>query len=131
MLSIQVGRMSELPVGWRQRIRELSYGPDLAWGAWSWTFNDGSCWAACGFVDSEMVGWAALTKEVDVRPVAGVFIADQWRGRGYARVLAGTLLNSLVPTHLDRNDVVYASVSLWPKWPQVIEACGLRFEEWH
>jgi len=38
-----VARMRDLPVGLRARMRELSLGP-IKWGAWSWTFHDGSCW---------------------------------------------------------------------------------------
>lgn len=60
--------MREHPVGWRQRMRELSLGP-VGWGIWSWTFGDGSTYAAVAVDKGQLFGWAGLTCEVDLAPV--------------------------------------------------------------
>jgi hypothetical protein len=127
--------MSEVPVGIRARMRELSLGP-IAWGAWSWTFHDGSCWAAIAYDGSEqtietVVGWAALTMEVDLLPVVGVYVSEKQRGRGFALTLVSSLLNALIADEvLAPGAQVYNSSWRWPKYAAVIEGCGLRSIKW-
>lgn len=134
MITVVIGRMAEIPVGWRQRIRELSLGP-VAWGSWSWTFQNGDCWVACAFEGVEtnpeaMVGWAAVTKEVDLLPVIGAYVDEGHRGRGLATMLATALLRWLVPVHLSPGAEVYATTHRWPGWQEVIESCGLQCRQW-
>lgn len=130
MRTVAFGKMKEMPVGWRQRIRELSLGPRVEWGSWSWTFQDGSCWVACAFVGPQMVAWAALTKEVDWLPVVAVYVHPDHRGRGLARLCATTLVQSLIGRELDPGESVYCSLDRWPKWEGLLEASGLVCVEW-
>lgn len=133
--TITVARMRDLPVGLRARMRELSLGP-IRWGAWSWTFHDGSCWAALAFDGSEstvesLVGWCALTMEVDVLPVIGVYVDEAQRGRGFALTLVSSLLNALIAEHvLEIGGKIFNSSWRWSKYAATIEACGLRSLKW-
>lgn len=133
--TISVSRMAALPVGLRAKMRQLSLGP-IAWGAWSWTFHDGSCWAALGFLGGEtaedqLVGWAALTLETDVLPVVGVYVDPAHRGIGLASQLVTTLLQSLINSDVvSRGDAVFNSTWRWPKYDNIVEACGLRSVPW-
>ncbi len=133
--TITVSRMRDLPVGLRARMRTLSLGP-IAWGFWSWTFHDGSCWAALAFEGGEtseanLVGWAALTEETDVLPVVGVFVDEAHRGKGLASALMTTLLQGLVSSHvLEKGAAVFNSSWRWSRYDSVIEACGLRSLAW-
>jgi GNAT superfamily N-acetyltransferase len=127
---ITVSAMRDVPVGLRSRMRELSLGP-IAWGAWSWTFHDGSCWAALAFDRDALVGWAALTEETDVLPVVGVYVAETHRGRGLAATLMTTLLRSLLGARvLAPGAQVYNSSWRWSKYAKIIESCGLRSLAW-
>lgn len=122
--------MANLAVGHRQRIRDLSLGP-VPWGAWSWTFQDGSCWAALGFEGGEMVGWAALTMEVDTLPVIGAFVAEPARGRGIGTTLVTTLLSRLVGLRvLERGAQVFNSTWRFPAYDAIIAGCGLHSVPW-
>lgn len=133
--TITVARMRDLPVGIRSRMRELSLGP-VKWGAWSWTFHDGSCWAALAFDGPEstvgaLVGWAALTMEVDLLPVVGVYVAESQRGRGVALTLVSSLLNALLAEGvLEPGAKLFNSSWRWSKYAKVIEACGMRSLRW-
>lgn len=133
--TISVSRMRDVPVGLRARMRELSLGP-IKWGAWSWTFHDGSCWAALAFdgdgtSHDALVGWCALTMEVDVLPVIGVYVAESQRGRGVALTLVSSLLNALLADDvLQPGAKVFNSSWRWSKYAKVIESCGLRSLKW-
>ncbi len=133
--TITVSRMRDIPVGLRARMRELSLGP-IAWGFWSWTFHDGSCWAALAFDGDEtreasLVGWAALTEETDVLPVVGVYVDESHRGRGLATTLMSSLLQALIAEGvLVRGARVFNSSWRWAKYAKVIESCGLRSLAW-
>jgi GNAT superfamily N-acetyltransferase len=133
--TITVSRMRDIPVGLRARMRELSLGP-IKWGAWSWTFHDGSCWAALAFDGdvtdhASLVGWAALTMEVDVLPVVGVYVHEAQRGRGVALTLVSSLLNALIAEKvLEPGGKLFNSSWRWSKYAKVIEGCGLRSLKW-
>ena len=133
--TITVSRMRDLPVGLRAKMRELSLGP-IPWGFWSWTFQDGSCWAALCFVGGEttedtLVGWAAVTFETDLLPVVGVYVSDAVRGHGIGQVLVSTLLQSMVNSGvLAVGDTVFCSMARWSKYDAVIRLCGLRPTLW-
>lgn len=130
-LRLELSRMRDLPVGVRARIRELSLGPYQVWGSWSWTFHDGSCWAACLFLGEELVAWAAVTLETDVRPVIGTFTAEAHRGKGFAGVVVPAVLNYLLAARvLTPGDEVACSTERWARYPQVIVGCGLRCLTW-
>lgn len=130
MHTIAVGRMGEMPVGWRQQFRKLSLGPRIEWGAWSWSFQDGSCWVAFAFVGTQPVAWAAITKEVDYLPVAAVYVHPAHRGQGLARLCATALVQSLLGTELSPGDKVYCASERWSKWGELMEASGLVCVEW-
>ncbi len=125
--------MRDVPVGWRFSMRKLSLGP-IAWGAWCWTFYDGSTWTAIGFSDADrtdLIGWAALTMETDVLPVVGVFVREDCRKRGIGRTLVTNLLHFLISDgDLYPGAAVFASTQRWPKWAEVVESCGLRCLTW-
>ena len=126
--------MGKLPIGYRQKFRELTYGP-IDWGAWSWSFQDGSCWVALYFdgaqTQENFVAWSAVTAEVDECPIVGCWVEEEYRGRGLAAFLISTLLHDLVQTgRLTEGETVYAKASWLRKYPELIEAAGLEFEEW-
>lgn len=133
--TITFSRTHKLPVGLRARMRELSLGP-VPWGSWSWTFQDGSCWAALCFTGGEtdedtLIGWAMLTMEVDILPVVGVFVHESCRGQGIGKLLVSSLLQSLIAAgKLQPGDTVYNSSMRWPVYEKVIESCGLRSALW-
>jgi GNAT superfamily N-acetyltransferase len=116
-------------------MRALSLGP-VPWGCWSWTFHDGSCWAALGFLGGEtteaaLVGWAAVTLETDLLPVVGVYVQEQHRGQGLGKALVTNLLQSSISGGiLSPGDAVFNSTWRWPAYEQVIQACGLRSLPW-
>ena len=129
-MRIEIAKMSDLPVGHRQRIRELSLGP-IAWGAWSWTFQDGSCWAAVGFDGDEVIGWSACTFEVDMLPVVGAFVAPSWRGRGTGSVLVTTLLRYLGGRRMIAPGAeIFNSTWRFPAYDGLIESCGFKSRRW-
>jgi GNAT superfamily N-acetyltransferase len=114
----------------RARLRELSLGP-VAWGAWSWTFHDGSCWAAVGYRDQRVVGWAAMTREVDARPAVGCFVAESERGRRLGTSLVDLLLKELLERGvLKTGDELFASTWRWDRWPALLERRGLACVPW-
>lgn len=131
-----VGRMGEIPVGLRPRMRELSEGPDLEWGFWGWTYHDGSTWAALGFdgatvEPSACVGWAALTMQIDTLPVVGVFVEPARRHGRRGELLLTALLRSLVcDGTLHAGAEVMAATGRWGRYPAIIESCGLRCKTW-
>lgn len=116
-------------------MRQLSLGP-IAWGFWSWTFQDGSCWAArCHeggeTTEESMIGWAALTMEMDMLPVVGVYVAAEHRKQGVGGQLVTTLLQSLLSSgDLVKGDAIFAANYMWERYPSIIEACGIRCLKW-
>jgi hypothetical protein len=134
--TITVSRMAELPVGLRHKMRQLSLGPYVPWGAWSWTFHDGSCWAALCFSGGEttedaLIGWAALTQEQDVLPVIGVYVDNPHRGYGHATALVVTLLQALLASgELYPGAEVANSAWRFPKYDEIIRGCGLKPVVW-
>ena len=128
---IRTGRMREVPVGWRMAIRDLSLGP-VAWGAWSWTFHDGSCWAALGFTpDERLIGWALLTCETDLLPVVAAYVHPTHRGHGLATELLTVLLRGLIQAgDLHEGDRVFASLHRWKKYETVLGDLGLEAVQW-
>ena len=126
--------MAEIPVGLRQKLRELTIGP-VAWGLWSLTFHDGSTWAALAFdgpQDPEhLVGWACITQEYDVHPMIGAFVLESHRGQGYAPLLVTSLARSLLGEGvLSTGDKIVATLSRWGGYVDLLEGCGLVCEEW-
>ena len=123
-------------VGYRQRMRELSLGPDIPWGTWSWTFQDGSCWASMAFENGRMtpermVGWAGLSMEIDKLPVVACFVDESWRRQGIGSSLVTSLLSTLRDTgKLSRRDTIFATTSRWPKFYELVEDCGMACKEW-
>jgi GNAT superfamily N-acetyltransferase len=129
-VNISISKMSDVAVGHKVRIRQLSLGP-ISWGAWSWTFSDGSTWAALGFDGDTMIGWAILTMEIDVLPVIGAFTDERHRGQGIGATLASALLRSLVESgELYPGAAVFASTERWKRWHEVVESAGLRCLTW-
>lgn len=131
--TIRTYRMADVPVGWRVRMRELSLGPlPDGWGSWSWTFHNGSCWAALGFVnDNELVAWAGLTEEVDTLPVVAVFVEELHRGSGLAAELLTSLLRGLlVAGDISVGDRIYASTGRWGRYEIVMDELGLECVTW-
>lgn len=130
-----VDRMGALPADLRARIREMSLGP-IAWGSWSWTFHDGSCWVALAFEGDEpvprrLLAWAALTKETDRLPVIGAYTHLDWRRLGLAERAVDALLGHVVGGgHLAPGDEVFASTWRWPRWHGLLERHGLRCVTW-
>lgn len=128
-------RMADIPPELKSKMRSLSLGP-IAWGFWTWTFHDGSCWAKLIFDGAEdtpenLVGWASLTKETDVLPVIGCFISESHRktGRG-RRLITGLLQDLLKKSVLGQGDAVFNSSQRWSSYKEIIESCGLRPLTW-
>lgn len=122
-------RMADVPQQWRARLRELSYG-DRAGGMWQWTFHDGSTWVSImaegALTPENFVGWAALTKEEEPLPVAGVYVRDDRRGSGYAE----DLVNHLLTMYPQPAGECYAAKRYWPEWSRVLANHGLGHVEW-
>lgn len=130
-MRIELARMRDLPVGHRQAIRELSLGPTVAWGSWSWTFQDGSCWAACALQDDAIVGWAALTLEVDMLPVLGAYVAESHRKQGIGSMLVTTLLRYLLGKGVLTPGVeIFNSTWRFESYAHLLQSCGLRSRKW-
>ena len=126
--------MSNVPVGFKPRLRELTIGP-VAWGLWSLTFHDGSTWAALAF-DGEaaaenIIGWSALTYEYDALPMVGVYVNPDTRQRGLGSLLLTTLLRSLVASEdLKYGATVVAATERWSRYFDLVESCGLVCQTW-
>lgn len=132
---LSVTRMSEVPIGIRQRLRdEYTIGPRVD-GLWSLTFHDGSTWAIVAY-DGEVhqdkiLGWAALTQQIDIRPMIGAFVPESYRGQGLASLLVTTLLRYLLGERvLSPGDEIVATVSRWRKYYELCESVGLVCLEW-
>lgn len=131
-----VAAMSRIPVGLRPRMRELSEGPELAWGFWGWTHHDGSTWAAVGFdgatvAPEAMVGWAGLTMQVDVIPVVGVYVDPGFRGdRRGETLLAALLRHAVCSGILHPGSEVAAATGRWSRYPEILANHGLRCRTW-
>lgn len=117
-------------------MRELSEGPDLAWGFWGWVHHDGSTWATLGFdghtvTADRMIGWAGMTMQIDNIPVIGVYIDPPYRGARRAEALLGTLLRALVAAEaLAPGATVAAATGRWSRYEEVVGSCGLRCVTW-
>lgn len=128
--------MRDVAVGLKPRMRELSLGPWEPWGFWGWTLHDGSTWAALGFDGDttrpdRLVGWAALTLQVDTLPVVGCYVAESARRSGRGELLLTTLLRSLLTQGvLTPGVTVAAATQRWSKYPEVVASCGLRCVTW-
>ena len=134
MLIVACDEMAQHPVGWKMQMRELSLGAWAPHGFWNWTFHDGSTWAACGFNDTRlrpeaMIGWSAITCEIDREPVLGVYVADEYRSQGFGRVLVKALLNSEIHG-IVRGSVIWASTGRWPAYFEIMREAGYRCETW-
>ncbi len=134
---ININSMDGIPESWKERIRELSYGPLASgWSSWSWTFHDGSCWVACLFngpeqLPHQMIAWAIVTKEIDHAPVIGAWVESDHRGMGFAVMVVSSLLRSMMAAGtLEENQEIFAATGLWSKYFQVMTDCGLRCVEW-
>lgn len=126
--------MSEVPVGIRYRLRELTLGP-IEWGIWSLTFHDGSTYCSVAYDGKESpenaVGWAALTFQYDVLPMVGVYVGDGARGKGMGALLLTTLLQSLQADEvLKVGDTVVASTWRWDRYEEVCAACNITCQTW-
>lgn len=122
--------MRMVPVGVRQRMRELSLGP-VAWGMWSWTFQDGSCWASYAATGGEVVGWAAISEEVDSLPVVGCYVHNENRGRGLAQALIASTCHLVTDTgRLRTGDELFCAIHRWPRYTTVLAALGLIARPW-
>ena len=129
-MKLHIDKMGCLPVGHRQRIRELSLGP-VAWGAWSWTFQDGSCWACLAFDGEDLAGWSAVTLEIDMLPVVGVYVAESYRRQGLGSLLLTTLLRYLLGCKVLSPGVeIFNSSWRWSAYDELIQSCGLRSRKW-
>lgn len=123
---ILISRMADLDPKERARIRTLSLGP-VPWGAWSWTFHNGSCWAALAYADGVMIAWAILTREADEVPVIGAYVHPDHRRTGLGEQVVDALLAELRRSgDLNMGDVVFASTWRWSKWSPILERHGLR-----
>jgi len=135
-IDITIAPMHELPVGYKARLRELSLGGYEPWGFWSWTFHDGSTWAAIAFEDRKrtaenIIGWAAVTEQIDMLPVVGCYVEKDRRGSGVAEDLIVLLLRNLIRRKvLESGGSVYASTWRWPKYTEIIESAGLHCLDW-
>ena len=132
---ILLSPMGDLRPGLKHRFRELTYGP-IAWGAWSWSFQDGSCWVALYFDGANqtaetMVAWAAVTAEVDTRPVIGCYVAETHRKKGIAELVISTLLRHLIASgKIEPEETLFAKADWFPKYPELLESLGLVYAEW-
>lgn len=134
MHTITVTKMSDVPVGYKPRLRELTIGP-VAWGLWSLTFHDGSTWAVMAFDDEpaaeSLIGWGALTYEYDELPMVGVYVGPDTRQRGVGSLLLTTLLRSLIASgDLEYGATVVASTARWPRYFELAESCGVNCVLW-
>jgi GNAT superfamily N-acetyltransferase len=134
MHTVTVARMSEVPVGFKPRMREMTIGP-VAWGLWSLTFHDGSTWAVLAFdgqpAAENLIGWGALTLEYDALPMIGVYVGPGHTGRGVGSLLCTTLLRSLLASgDLEPGATIVAAVGRWPKYYELAESCGVVCTEW-
>lgn len=127
--------MAEVPIGIRHELRErFTIGPRID-GLWSLTFHDGSTWAIIAY-DGEIgpnkiLGWAALTQQLDLHPMIGAFVPESGRGRGLASLLVTTLLRYLLGEKvLAPGDTIFATTSRWAKYFELCESVGLVCEEW-
>jgi hypothetical protein len=131
-----VAPMRDIPVGLKPRLRELSLGPWEFWGFWGWTHHDGSTWAALGFdgdttKPERLIGWAALTMQVDVIPVVGCYVAEGARRGGRGELLLVTLLRTLTRQGvLTPGVTIAAATQRWAQYPEIIQSCGLRCVTW-
>lgn len=124
--SIRFARMVDLDPRERARMRTLSLGP-VPWGAWSWTFHNGSCWATVATLDGEMIAWAIVTREADEVPLIGVYVHPDHRRAGLGERVVDALLAELCRAgELSLGDVVFASTWRWGKWVELLERHGLR-----
>ena len=124
--------MGDLPVGWRARLRdEFTIGP-VGWGLWSCTHMDGSTWALVATRDGgQIIGWACVSKEYDLNPMIGVYVAETERGRGTGRMLVQSILVQLLHTGaLQPGDAILAATWRWPDYEEVIKGCGLICHPW-
>ena len=134
MHTITVARMSEVPVGFKPRLRALTIGA-VAWGLWSLTHHDGSTWCAIAF-DGEpsadnIVGWGALTYEYDALPMAGVYVDPDTRQRGVGSLLFTTMIRSLIASEdLEFGAQVYVTSWRWPRYESLGEECGIECVTW-
>lgn len=121
------GRMSEFTPRERATMRSLSLGP-VPWGAWNWTFHNGSCWATIAAEgDGKMVAWAILTREADEVPVIGAYVHPDHRRAGLGEKVVDELLAQLRASgEMNVGDVVFASTWRWSKWCALLERHGLR-----
>lgn len=134
MHTYTVAKMSEVPVGFKPRMRELTIGP-VAWGLWSLTFHDGSTWAALAFDGEQraenIIGWGALTFEYDELPMVGVYVDPDARARGMGSMILTTMLRSAIASEiLEYGSTVVAATARWPKYFELAEECGVRCVLW-
>ena len=134
MHNVLVSKMSEVPVGFKPRLRELTIGP-VAWGLWSLTFHDGSTWAVIAFDGDQrtenIIGWGALTYEYDALPMVGVYVNPQTRQKGVGSLLLTTLLRSLTASEiLEYGATVVAATARWSKYYDLCESCGIECILW-
>lgn len=128
-------KMADIRPELKARMRSLSLGP-VAWGAWSWTFHNGSCWASMIFdgpndTPERLIGWVILTKETDQLPVVGCYIRKDQRKKGYGTAMVTGLLLGLMNVNiLSKGDAIFNSLHRWPAYKEIIKSCGLRSLVW-
>lgn len=126
-----VRRMQDFPVGTRKAMRELSLGPEVDRGVWSWTFHDGSTYAAVAMLGKQLISWAAYTEEEDYLPVIGTYTDPYYRGHGLSTTTLTLLLHWCEAQEVvAHGDKIYASTWRWPKYVDICGRLGLRCKPW-
>lgn len=122
-------RVSALTDHDRDRLRDLTFGRDAESPMYRWTHHSEAWCTRAAIWNAGVIGWSCLTLQDDYLPVAGVYVASSYRGRGIARALATYLLSALAQ-RFHAGMRVQAVSELWPKWPTVIRSVGFEFVEW-
>jgi GNAT superfamily N-acetyltransferase len=72
-----------------------------------------------------------VTHEVDYLPVVGVYVAQERRGEGLARLLVSSVLGyGLGQGYLVGGQEIFCSDHRWARYPEILEGCGLRARAW-
>ena len=133
--------MRSIPHPLRERMRQLSFGPENG-TMWRWTYQNGDCYAALLFrldggnqdahgskwmSPASLIAWACCTTEDDQYPVVGVYVDTEHRSQGLASKVAKRLLSD---RKLPAGSKCYAVAANWKRWPSLLAEHRLVHVEW-